>query len=145
MSQLSCLVYVSSAVREVSQADIDHLLKRAWARNLGHRVSGALLYAAGDFMQYIEGPEAGLAEVYRHIRADPLHTGIIELLREPIAEREFGEWLMAYRALGGGRDAEPPQQRPGLVERILGPDGGAPASSARILLRSFWNRRPGRA
>lgn len=142
MSQLCCLVYVSSAVREVSRDDIDHLLERAQTRNLECQVTGVLLYAAGDFMQYLEGPEDGVAEVYRHIRADPLHTGIIELLREPIEQREFTEWLMAYRALGVEHHAEPWLQRPGLADRIVG--SGQPASPARILLRSFWNRMPGR-
>lgn len=142
MSPLCCLVYVSSAVRELSRQDIHHLLERAQARNIECQVTGVLLYAAGDFMQYLEGPEEGVAEVYRHIRADPLHTGLIELLREPIGQREFGEWRMAYRVLGVDHHAEPWLQRPGLTQRIIGPD--QPASPARILLRSFWNRMPGR-
>lgn len=142
MSPLCCLVYVSSAVREVSQADIDHLLERALARNFECQVTGVLLFASGDFMQYLEGPEEGVAEAYRHIRADALHCGIIELLREPIAQREFAEWRMAYRVVGVEHHAEPWLQRPGLAERMAGAQ--EPASPAKTLLRSFWHRAPGR-
>ncbi len=44
-------------------------------------------------------PRAGVARVYEHIVADRLHHGIIELVREPIAAREFSDWTMAFRSI----------------------------------------------
>jgi len=104
---LHAIVYVSSATRLPDESTITHLLQRARQRNLEHGVTGLLLYADGSFMQYIEGPQAGLTVVYNVIRRDALHHSLIELLNEPVGEREFADWTMAYSA-----DTLPPFLRP---------------------------------
>ncbi len=54
MTQLYNLVYVSSAVRPPTEAELRHLLQRAQERNRTQGVTGVLLFDAGNFMQYIE-------------------------------------------------------------------------------------------
>lgn len=137
-SSLESLVYVSSAVRLLSPAEIEYLLKRARERNQEHGITGLLLYIGGNFMQYIEGPADHLDTVYQIIVDDPQHTGIILISREPIAQRQFGDWSMAYHTRDTEGYSGSPAERRILVQ---GPDfSDDNPSSARIVLHSFWNR-----
>ena len=99
MPNLHAIVYVSSATRQLTEADIGHLLNRARERNQQHDVTGVLLFCHGNFMQYIEGPQASLQTIYDIIRADPMHQQLIELFNEPIASRAMQGWSMAYRVM----------------------------------------------
>jgi hypothetical protein len=123
---LHAIVYVSSAVEPLTPAQIEHLLERARERNARAGVTGLLLYGDGSFMQYIEGPPEGLQPIYDIILADPLHRQINELLNEPIAEREFADWAMAYDSV----------TTPGFLKQLR-----ADATSigrARQMLRDVW-------
>jgi hypothetical protein len=138
MASLDSLVYVSSAVHPVSDAQLFYLLERARSRNKRCDVTGLLLFDAGNFMQYIEGPDVGLSEVYEHITSDPLHTGLIELCREQTDHRVFGHWAMAARVFGPGgqvRNVITDQDQGVTVNLLSGAHG-----SAGILLRGFWQR-----
>ena len=104
-SDLESIVYVSSATRLLSLDEIQHLLSRSRDRNLQHGVTGVLLYVGGNFMQYIEGPAAGLNVIYRIIQQDELHSGIIEVSREAVEQRQFGDWSMALREKSGRYDS----------------------------------------
>ena len=137
-SDLDSLVYVSSAVKLLRPEEIEYLLTRARERNEEYGITGVLLYIGGNFMQYIEGPADNLEVIYKIIREDKLHTGIILVTREPVEEREFGEWSMAYHT----KDVQGYVGSPGervLLERNLELPSTNP-STARIVLHGFWNR-----
>ena len=93
---LDSLVYVSSAVKLLTPEEIEYLLTRARERNKKYDITGILLYIGGNFMQYIEGPSDNLEVIFKIIREDKQHSGIILVTREAIEEREFGDWSMAY-------------------------------------------------
>lgn len=93
---LDSLIYFSTAVEVPTVAQLEHMLLRARERNASEGVTGVLIYAEGSFIQYLEGPGAGLDRVYRRIQADSLHHDIFEVYREPIGSREFAEWQMAF-------------------------------------------------
>jgi hypothetical protein len=89
-------------------------------------------------MQYIEGPTDNLEVIYKIIREDKQHSGIILVVREAVKEREFGDWSMAYDT----KDIQGYVGSPGdrvLLERKLERPATNP-STARILLHGFWNR-----
>jgi len=135
---LDSLVYVSSAVKLLTPEEIEYLLTRARERNLEYGITGILLYIGGNFMQYIEGPSDNLEVIFKIIREDKQHSGIILVTRETIKEREFGDWSMAYDT----RDIQDYVGAPGdkvLLERNLERPATNP-SAARILLHGFWNR-----
>lgn len=137
-SELESIIYVSSAVGLLDLEEIVHLLARARKRNVEYGITGALLYIGGNFMQYIEGPKNGLDVIYKIIQADKQHTGIILVSRETIANRQFGDWSMAFQT----RDLEGYVGSAGekkLIETILDLPSDNP-STARIVLRSFWDR-----
>lgn len=138
MHGLHALVYVSTAVRPMTLPDIDRLLEVARARNAKLRVTGVLLYDAGHFMQYLEGPAASMTRVYQLIKASSLHHGIIELLRERIDTSEFPEWSMAFRSPNAFGMSHPTQQGD-LLSQSLAPVT-APVSAARQFLAKFWAR-----
>jgi hypothetical protein len=90
------IVYVSAAVDKLSRAALDDLLAVARSRNSEHGITGALLYADGDFIQLLEGPRDQVLETFRHIQNSPLHRGVIALINGPATERQFANWSMAY-------------------------------------------------
>jgi hypothetical protein len=127
------LTYTSAALRLPSQAELERLMVRARARNRRESITGVLLYYNGSFLQCIEGPEPSLQRVYAAICADPLHHRISELVREPIARREFQEWSMALCFISGDLRA-PGDER--LLARLSPTE--ADTSASRRLASAFW-------
>ncbi len=135
---LFAIIYLSTAARALFPDELEHLRQRAEVRNLQEAVTGVLLYADGAFMQYLEGPAAGLSRVYGRIKADALHYGMIDLLREPIAAREFASWSMALRVVSAGGPATVAELGPLLHDKPGALD--PPRSSVRQLLLDFWSK-----
>lgn len=93
---LHTLAYVSSARGVMTEAGLQHLLRNARANNEREGVTGLLLHADGNFMQYIEGPPDALQRVYAIIQADRKHTGLMEIFSAEASTRSFSGWTMAY-------------------------------------------------
>ncbi len=96
-----CIVYVSSAKHEFSDADLMDLLEQSRRKNARLNITGVLLYKDGNVMQLLEGPDEALSELIKEIYADPRHHGIIQLLRKQVETREFPGWSMEFRNLSG--------------------------------------------
>jgi hypothetical protein len=90
------ILYVSAAAQTLTPAELDELLLVARANNALNDVTGALLYADGDFMQLLEGPREQVTETFRRIERSPMHRGVIALMNDPVDQREFATWSMAY-------------------------------------------------
>jgi hypothetical protein len=132
---LVALLYVSQAARAVTTSDLVDLLVHARRRNLQEDLTGVLLYADGSFMQYLEGPAQGMQRVYRIIKAHPLHFGVVDLLRQPIAQRQFAEWSMACHVVGADGDTALCDRYDLLLERLS--EVVRPRSPVRDLLTRF--------
>jgi hypothetical protein len=109
--------------------ELSALLMDARQRNRENGISGALLYADGNFMQVLEGPPESVQSTFGRICASSRHRGIIELYREGLPEREFADWHMGFRQLDAASYAP---LRESLTTR---------SGSAHELLRSFWRDR----
>lgn len=122
------LIYVSSAVRELSDAELDKILESSVRHNTPQAVTGMLLYASGNFMQVLEGEVAAISETYQRICTDPLHHQIYLLAKEVITEREFSKWNMGFRRLTQADAEANPAFAPlfinGFDPQVLGPDSG---------------------
>jgi hypothetical protein len=136
--ELYAIVYVSTSARPLSIAELRHIQERAQSRNRKENVTGVLLYSEGTFMQYLEGPAPGLCGVYEVIKADPKHYGIVDLVREPIAQREFSDWSMAFRVIDAFGQSLEAEQDAQLAQRLAIPVNHL--SAARQLLAKFWTR-----
>jgi hypothetical protein len=134
--ELECVVYVSTASGILGAADLEGLLTSAWRRNAEHRVTGALLFDDGTFLQYFEGPPAGVAEVYRHIQRSPMHRGIVELHRARVPKRQFPQWLMGFSRAPGSAILR--LSNATWQATLRGRPDAAPSTEGLELLLDFW-------
>jgi Sensors of blue-light using FAD len=96
MTQLRTIVYVSTAVMEMTAPAIEGLLVDARDLNLESGVTGVLLCSGGSFMQCIEGTEDAMAPTWDRIRSSRRHADIFQLMDEPVSHRAFGDWQMGF-------------------------------------------------
>ena len=136
---LIVLVYVSTATRDIPTAELTAMLEGGRRRNAARDVTGLLAYYDGTFMQAIEGPRAVVDGLLKKIAADPRHTGLIVLIRERVARRQFSEHSMAFR----DRSAGPaPEGFSGLLNAGLPGEESLVDQSSRVhrLLQGFADR-----
>ncbi|TSD67437.1 BLUF domain-containing protein [Inquilinus sp. KBS0705] len=90
------IVYLSTAVKLMSDADLIDILRVARAQNAENRISGVLLYSEGTFLQVLEGDDANVNAIYANIQKDKRHKNLITLLDEPISQKSFSDWSMGF-------------------------------------------------
>lgn len=96
MAQLYRLMYVSTAVDELSYSDLDHILTAARFHNAQVDVTGLLIYRDGLFLQVLEGPFKSVREVLSRVILDQKHSNLRVLFEGPADERFFEDWGMAF-------------------------------------------------
>lgn len=100
------LVYISrneitgddAAIRQ----EIEQILATAQAKNPASNVTGALMFNSGCFTQVLEGAYDEVQNTFERIQYDPRHSQVSILSFDPVAERVFTNWSMAYV----GQDSE---------------------------------------
>ena len=93
------LIYLSSLADIKLEPEIGKILESSVRRNEANGITGMLLYANGNFMQVLEGEQQAVEDTYARICADPRHYDIIDLIKAPIAQRQFAQWSMGYQHL----------------------------------------------
>lgn len=91
------IVYLSSATRLMSDADLMELLRVSRVNNARDDVTGMLFYQGGNFIQLLEGESATIDTIYARIEKDPRHHGCLRMLDGEAEERLFADWSMAFR------------------------------------------------
>jgi Sensors of blue-light using FAD len=104
MSDLQCLLYMSTASREMAPGEIDGMLQRARARNESLGITGALLHYGGRFVQVLEGEPAAVERCFERISADNRHGDIQRIYSGPVAAPSFPDWSMRYVVNAGPPD-----------------------------------------
>lgn len=104
MSHLQCLLYMSTARREMEPGEIDGMLLRARARNESLGITGALLHYGGRFVQVLEGEPTAVEQCFERISADPRHGKVTRIFSGPLAAPSFPDWSMRYVANAGPPD-----------------------------------------
>lgn len=89
------IAYVSRAVAAMAPAELQDLVTRAAAANGRNGLTGALLYHDGQFMQFLEGPEAVVRSLFDRIRRDPRHTDVYLVAEYKVTARAFPDWALA--------------------------------------------------
>ncbi|WP_394749831.1 BLUF domain-containing protein [Spongiimicrobium salis] len=90
------LVYKSKVNPIFGQTQIQDMLEKARVYNTKNGISGCLLFYKGEFLQYLEGKEAMVLELFEKIKMDERHSDIQLLSQSFIYHREFDHWSMAY-------------------------------------------------
>lgn len=96
MNRCHSIVYASTAVTPLSDKQLLDLLKTSRENNRRDEITGILLHNKGRFLQCIEGSEAAVKALYATIVRDPRHRDILELVNEPIDQRDFASWTMGF-------------------------------------------------
>lgn len=134
--ELEAIAYTSTAVGHPTDAELHDLLVKARAQNELNGVTGVLLYHDGSFFQYFEGPPRGMEVVYERIRIAPMHRGIIELMRAPVKERAFSEWLMGFTRTPGSEILQ--LENASWHARVMQHEESPTNSDGFQLLYHFW-------
>ena len=99
-----CLVYKSEASTSWGYAQIQEMLVKARKFNKANGITGCLLYYDGSFLQYLEGNQISVLNLFDKIQADKRHSAVNLLCHSHISERKFESWHMAFEDLMGEND-----------------------------------------
>jgi len=108
MKDLIHVVYVSFAQKDLSEKELQYLLKEIRGKNAEQGITGLLLYNEGSFIQVIEGSEEIIQRVFKSISQDNRHTNVVKLLEEPIKNRAFPDWTMGFRRISDAQSSSIP-------------------------------------
>lgn len=93
------ITYVSTAKKLFTEDELLTLLEKSRDNNEKFGITGMLLYASGNFIQTIEGPEESIRQLYNNIRNDVSHQNVLTVIDEPLEERNFSGWHMGFAKL----------------------------------------------
>jgi hypothetical protein len=100
------LVYSSTTDHDWSQDELVALLEWSRGWNVDNGVTGLLLYRDCAFMQFLEGDEATVRDLFAHISADRRHQDVDLMWSNETEHRRFADWSMAFREMGDHPVAE---------------------------------------
>ncbi|NCP12202.1 MAG: BLUF domain-containing protein [Sphingomonadales bacterium] len=93
-------MYISTATSYNDDNEMASILRVSRRNNARDDITGLLVKGGPRFLQVLEGPERAVRATYQRILADPRHKAAVELIDEPCAERQFGDWAMGYEVGG---------------------------------------------
>jgi len=97
MEDLIHVIYIGAVAPEISEHETAEFLKEARKANRKHDISGMMLYLGGSLLLLLEGEAHKVDAAIREIVIG--RPGMRALLREPVAEREFPDWVMGFEAV----------------------------------------------
>ena len=78
------ICYVSNCSEELNHQQIEELLKYCRDKNKSLNIKGLLLYSEKNFFQILEGERRVVLDLYKKIREDPRHYGLIQVIGRDI-------------------------------------------------------------
>ena len=104
------LIYISSNQIEGDDrkilSEVENILATARSKNQRAGITGALMFNAGCFAQVLEGGHDVIKATYERIQGDPRHSSVVMLSLEPVQERQFSNWSMAYLGVNSAASAK---------------------------------------
>ncbi|MEM6523377.1 MAG: BLUF domain-containing protein [Bacteroidota bacterium] len=132
------LVYLSHREPHCDSKEIDNILSACHKNNQNLNVTGVLLYSDTRFVQYLEGENDPVFELYHKIKKDDRHKNVALITNELINERAFPSWQMGAKMVDfNSIDFRTKMNMEEQKEfgRIL---GGQESTQALILLKKFF-------
>lgn len=99
-------MYISASKKDISGQELEAILSVARENNTKMGVSGLLLYVEGHFLQYLEGEQSVVEQLYRRIEKDSRHSGVMRLFAGLYDRRIFADWSMGFHRLDKDEQAE---------------------------------------
>jgi len=91
------LIYISTAIKDFSQEDCESLLEQSREKNQRLNITGLLILKDRTFIQWLEGKEEDVNEVFETIKKDDRHFQVTQIAKESIEKRAFPEWHMGFK------------------------------------------------
>lgn len=88
--------YISKASRFVGPQQTSSIVTHSRIRNKADALSGFLVRAGRNFLQYLEGPQCQVTACLRRIETDPRHYDMRILAVGSMNARRFSDWSMGY-------------------------------------------------
>jgi len=97
-AHLSSLLYISRStiLPRDAAACVTNIVAVSHARNADWGLTGALLFTGQHFAQVLEGTDEAIDTIMAALQRDARHEQIRIVARDPIAERRFADWSLAY-------------------------------------------------
>ncbi|RAK66641.1 BLUF domain-containing protein [Hymenobacter edaphi] len=145
------IVYLSRAVRPLSDQDLQELLAQCRRDNARNGITGILFYSHGNIAQLFEGEDAVADMLFDKIAQDGRHSHVQKLIDRPISHRSFADWHMAFHPIKSAgfetlqgfllpHRVPPPPETLSIADATLvelvrlavfGPDAATPAPQAQ--------------
>ncbi|MDD3374356.1 MAG: BLUF domain-containing protein [Candidatus Omnitrophica bacterium] len=90
------LLYVSVESHPYTQQELANLLDQSRKNNQILNITGMLVYYKKHFLQILEGEKEVVLNLFQKIRKDNRHLSVILFWDEPVQERSFSDWTMAF-------------------------------------------------
>ena len=96
VTMIKYILYVSEVSENCGDKETADILRTSRTNNARNAVTGMLVRKNRQFLQYIEGPEQGIEELYTKIERDTRHNSV-KIIEEGLAEdRVFYDWEMGF-------------------------------------------------
>ena len=97
MEKLNYLIYSSVRNPNCVDEEIQKILKSCEKNNPGKYVTGVLVHSKNYFLQFLEGDENELLNLFNLIKKDHRHSKVMLLNKGEIKERMFPAWHMGFK------------------------------------------------
>ncbi len=110
------------------------MLEKARDNNSRDSITGCLLYYEGEFIQYLEGNQIKVLNLFDKIKEDKRHKDVTILAYGVADTREFKDWEMAYADFFGDND------QINYFKLLIGSYKENPDSTAHLnpSVKAFW-------
>ena len=93
------LIYISKPTRLIDSSDLIQLSKQAALNNAKQSITGYLVFNDEYFMQYLEGEEVAVKNLYEKIAKDERHESLKLIYTGQAQTRVFPKWSMGFKDL----------------------------------------------
>lgn len=93
------IVYTSTQTRPITDTELAQILAVGREKNTALGVTGVLAHKGDNCLGILEGDDEVVGARFDQVRRDPRHTNVRVLLDEPIGQRAFPDWSMAFQPL----------------------------------------------
>ncbi len=135
MENLTFLLYASQALNTLEESARLALEKKSQLYTDLKEITGVLVYRQGFFMQYLEGHETSVLDLFRKLRGNEHHYNVRVLSRGLIDKRLFPNWTM--RIVKDQRSVPSSQSLIDLFETVLSQKSQS-SNEINLVLNRFW-------
>lgn len=101
---LSHIIYISQAVKPMTDRDLEQLLVSARENNKKEQITGQLLYKDQYFIQLLEGEEETIQRMFKKISKDSRHKNVKKISNMDVVLRSHDNWSMGFSNLDDSDD-----------------------------------------